>query len=121
MADERYVQYLHAERGHVPAGARTGAAGGAACGDLVRISIAVEGDRVADAGADASGCGAALAAASAAVALVRGRPLLEAARAAPGPPAAARGGLRPGSRPAAEPPEAPPPRAVGPPPRHDAQ
>src|SRR5438309_2064694 len=42
MADERYVQHLSAERGHVPEGARTGAAGGAACGDLVRLSIAVD-------------------------------------------------------------------------------
>ena len=41
-----------------------GAAGGAACGDLVRISVRVEGDRVADAGFDASGCGAAIAAGS---------------------------------------------------------
>src|SRR4051812_24828030 len=102
MADERYVQHLHAERGHVPAGARTGAAGGAACGDLVRVSIAVEGDRVADAGADAAGCGAALAAASAAVALVRGRPVLEAARVDADAIAEELGGLLPGKRHAAE-------------------
>src|SRR3954453_9797515 len=102
MADERYVQYLHAERGHVPAGARTGAAGGAACGDLVRVSVAVRGDRVADAGADASGCGAALAAASAAVALVRGRTLLDAARVDAATIAAELGGLLPGKRHAAE-------------------
>src|SRR5213079_508533 len=80
MADERFSRYLRAERGHVPAGAHTGAAGGAACGDLVRISLAVRGDRVADAGADAAGCGAALAAASAVVALVQGAPVLDAAR-----------------------------------------
>ena len=51
-------------RGHVPAGAFAGAAGGAACGDLVRIDLAVDGDRVADAGFEASGCGAAIAAGS---------------------------------------------------------
>ena len=43
------------------------------CGDLVRIGVAVDGDRVADAGFEAAGCGAALAAGSAAVELVRGR------------------------------------------------
>ena len=53
--------------------AHDGAAGGAACGDLVRIGVAVDGDRVADAGFEASGCGAPLAAGSAAVELVRGR------------------------------------------------
>src|SRR5437773_1917556 len=47
-------------RGHAPAGAATGAAGGAACGDLVRLSVVVAGDRVVDAGFDAAGCGAAL-------------------------------------------------------------
>ena len=44
------------------------------CGDLVRIGVAVDGDRVADAGFEASGCGAAIAAGSAAVELVRGAP-----------------------------------------------
>ena len=70
-------------RGHVPAGAFAGAAGGAACGDLIRISIALEPDSpdgcIADAGFDASGCGASIAAGSAVVGLVRGIPLLEAA------------------------------------------
>ena len=71
-------------RGHIPDGAHTGAAGGAACGDLVRISLALApGDpdgRVADAGFDAHGCGAALAAGSAVVALLREATLLQAAR-----------------------------------------
>jgi tRNA-uridine 2-sulfurtransferase len=68
-------------RGHVPDGGFTGAAGGAACGDLVRVTVALDADgRVADAGFDASGCGAAIAAGSATVALVRGRGLLDAAR-----------------------------------------
>ena len=49
-------------RGHVPAGAFSGVAGGALCGDLIRIDVVVEGDRVADAGFEASGCGAAVAA-----------------------------------------------------------
>src|SRR5438094_4998664 len=102
MADERFAEYLRAPRGHVPAGARTGAAGGAACGDLVRVSVAVEGDRVADAGFDAAGCGAALAAGSAAVSLVRGRPLLDALRVGPDAIVTELGGLSPGKRHAAE-------------------
>jgi tRNA-specific 2-thiouridylase len=101
MADERFAEYLHAPRGHVPAGASTGAAGGAACGDLVRVSVAVEGDRVV-AGCDAAGCGAAQAAASAAVALVDGATVLEAARVAPATVAAELGGLSPGKVHAAE-------------------
>jgi tRNA-specific 2-thiouridylase len=71
-------------RGHSPEDAHTGAAGGAACGDLIRISIAVDpgsaDGRIADAGFDASGCGASIAAGSAAVSLLRGTPLLSAAR-----------------------------------------
>src|SRR5207237_1039371 len=41
MADERFAEYLRAPRGHVPAGAHTGAAGGAACGDAVRSARAL--------------------------------------------------------------------------------
>src|SRR4051794_18631284 len=67
-------------RGHAPAGAHTGTAGGALCGDLVQLRVRVEGDRVADAGFDAHGCGAAQAAGSAAVHLARGERLLDAAR-----------------------------------------
>jgi tRNA-specific 2-thiouridylase len=71
-------------RGHAPEGAFTGAAGGAACGDLIRISIALDGEspegQIVDAGFDASGCGASIAAGSAVVSLVRGAALLQAAR-----------------------------------------
>jgi tRNA-specific 2-thiouridylase len=71
-------------RGHVPDGACTGAAGGAACGDLIRISLALARNdpdgRISDAGFDASGCGATVAAGSAVVALLRDAPLLDAAR-----------------------------------------
>jgi tRNA-specific 2-thiouridylase len=79
-----------------------GAAGGAACGDLVRVSVRVEGDRVEEAGFDAEGCGAARAAGSAVVELIEGRPLLEAARVKPDDVAAALGGLIPSKRHAAE-------------------
>jgi tRNA-uridine 2-sulfurtransferase len=55
-----------------------------ACGDLIRISLALDSrspdGRIADAGFDASGCGATLAAGSAAVSLLRRAPLLDAAR-----------------------------------------
>lgn len=50
------------------------------CRDQITISLALEGECVAEAGFLARGCGAAVAAASAAVGIVRGRPLLEAAR-----------------------------------------
>jgi len=71
----------------------TGAAGGAACGDLIRISVRLAGARVAEAGFDARGCAAARGAGSAAVELARDAPLLEAARITPAAIAAALGGL----------------------------
>jgi tRNA-uridine 2-sulfurtransferase len=86
----------------VPARAHAGAAGGAACGDLVRIDVAVAGDGVADAGFEASGCGATIAAASATVELVRGAPLLAAARIGSAQVAAVLGGLSVGKLHAAD-------------------
>jgi tRNA-specific 2-thiouridylase len=92
--------------GHTPQHAHTGAAGGAACGDIIRISLAIDrGDpagKIHDAGFDASGCGASIAAGSAAVALVRGAPLLEAARIGADEIAAELGGLVPAKQHAAE-------------------
>jgi tRNA-specific 2-thiouridylase len=79
-----------------------GAAGGAACGDLVRVAVRVESDRVVEAGFDADGCGAVRAAGSAAVELVEGKPFVEAARATPDDIAEALGGLIPPKRHAAE-------------------
>ena len=58
----------------------SGAAGGAPCGDLVRVAARVEGDRVAEAGFDAKGCGALTAAASAIVQAIEGEPFLAACR-----------------------------------------
>ena len=80
----------------------SGAAGGAACGDLVRVAVRVEGEMVVEAGFDAEGCGAARAAGSAVVELVEGRPFLEAARVTPDDVAGALGGLIPPKRHAAE-------------------
>ncbi len=78
----------HLERplayGHCPDGAVSGAAGGAPCGDLIRISLTIDAGspdgRIGDVGFDASGCGATIAAGSAVVGLVRGTSLLGAAR-----------------------------------------
>jgi tRNA-specific 2-thiouridylase len=93
-------------RGHAPADGVTGAAGGAACGDLIRLSLAVDPDsaegRIEDAGFDASGCGATVAAGSATVGLLRGLPLLDAARIGPEDIARELGGLSAAKRHAAE-------------------
>jgi tRNA-uridine 2-sulfurtransferase len=89
-------------RGPAPRHAHSGAAGGAACGDLVRLSIAVEGERVAAATFDASGCGAALGAGSAAATLADGAHVLDAARISPQAISDELGGLIPPKRHAAE-------------------
>jgi tRNA-uridine 2-sulfurtransferase len=93
-------------RGHVPDGACTGVAGGAACGDLIRVSLALDpassNGQIVDAGFDASGCGAAIAAGSATVELVRGKDLLSAARVGPVEIERVLGGLSPVKRHAAE-------------------
>jgi len=67
-------------RGRTPEHAHDGAAGGNVCGDLVRISLAVDGERVSAAGFEASGCGATIAAASAVVEMVQDASVLDAAR-----------------------------------------
>ena len=72
-----------------------GAAGGAACGDLISVSVDVVDGHVADAGFRASGCAAARAAGSAAVELARGSALLDAALLTPDAIDAELGGLGP--------------------------
>jgi len=93
-------------RGHSPVGAFTGAAGGAACGDLIRISLAIDPEspegRIEDVGFDASGCGSSVAAGSAAVSLLHGSPLLQAARIGAADIAEELGGLSAAKRHAAE-------------------
>ncbi|MGI8779198.1 MAG: iron-sulfur cluster assembly scaffold protein, partial [Solirubrobacteraceae bacterium] len=98
MDAEAFAEHLEFPRGrgHAPPASFSGTAGGAACGDLIRLDLRVEGDRVADAGFDASGCGAAVAAGSAAVALASGATVLGAARIGTGEVAAELGGLSPG-------------------------
>jgi tRNA-specific 2-thiouridylase len=104
VADERFEDHLSypRRRGMVPDGASAGAAGGAACGDLVTISLLVAGDRVVAAGFDASGCGAVIAAGSAVVELVTGAPVLRAARVGSREVAAELGGLSVGKLHAAD-------------------
>ncbi|HEY2768636.1 MAG TPA: tRNA 2-thiouridine(34) synthase MnmA [Solirubrobacteraceae bacterium] len=108
LAESLFADHLASPLGHAhtPADAFTGAAGGAACGDLVRVSVQLDPKSpdglVVDAGFDASGCGAATAAGSATVALVRGVPLFDAARVGPDEIATELGGLSPAKRHAAE-------------------
>lgn len=97
MEPGSFEHHLSTPRGrgalaHAPA---TGVSGGAACGDLIRVSLELGGDRVAGAGFDASGCGAMTAAGSAVVELVEGAGVLEAARIGPHDVAAELGGLLP--------------------------
>jgi tRNA-specific 2-thiouridylase len=108
LAGSYFAQHLERPlgRGLSPLGAATGAAGGAACGDVIRISLAVDRDSgdgcISDAGFDASGCGAVIAAGSAAVSLLRGTPLLAAARIGAEEIAGELGGLSAAKRHAAE-------------------
>ena len=88
--------------GRHPAGAHHVTADGGACCDRIHFSLALDRDRVIDAGFDAEGCGAATAAASAAVTLVREQHLLAAARIGAREIAAELGGLSPGKLHAAE-------------------
>jgi tRNA-uridine 2-sulfurtransferase len=101
---EAFAEHLEFPRGrgHAPPESFSGSAGGAACGDLIRVGVRVGGDRVVDAGFEASGCGAAVAAGSAVVELVRGAELLRAARVGAAEVAAELGGLSAGKLHAAE-------------------
>lgn len=82
MDKEAFEHYLRDETRHgaAPEGAFTGAAGGAACGDLSRISLQIEAGRVAAATFDAEGCGAMRAATAATAEMIEGETVLAAAR-----------------------------------------
>jgi tRNA-specific 2-thiouridylase len=103
-ASFRFEDHLTAPRGRgaLADAAHVGAAGGAACGDLVRVAVRVEGDRVAAAGFEASGCLAVQAAGSAVVELVEGRSILDVAKVSAGEVASELGGLSPARRHASE-------------------
>jgi tRNA-uridine 2-sulfurtransferase len=104
MERELFEHYLGDESrlGPVPEGAFTGAAGGAACGDLSRVSLVVEDARIASVSFDAEGCGATRAATAAVAEIVDGAPVLEAARLGIDQVDAAIGGLTPAKRHAAQ-------------------
>jgi tRNA-uridine 2-sulfurtransferase len=104
MSRELFETYLRDET-HIGApmpDAFSGAAGGAACGDLSRISLAIEQGRIAKVTCDAEGCGATRAATAAVAEMVDGEPVVEAARIGTDEVDAAIGGLTPAKRHAAQ-------------------
>lgn len=104
MDRELFETYLRDESrlGLAREGAFTGAAGGAACGDLSRLSLAVEDGRIAGVTFDAEGCGATRAATAAVAEAVDGATALEAARIGTAEVEGALGGLTPAKRHAAQ-------------------
>jgi tRNA-specific 2-thiouridylase len=104
MERELFEHYLSDEsrRGAAAEGAFTGAAGGAACGDLSRVSFTVEEERIAAVSFDAEGCGATKAATAAVAEMVDGTPVLEAAQVDIDAVDEAIGGLTPAKRHAAQ-------------------
>jgi tRNA-specific 2-thiouridylase len=103
MDRELFEHYLAdaTRRGPSPDGAFTGAAGGAACGDLARISLSLADGRVASVTFDTEGCGATRAAVAAVAEAVDGDSVLEAARLSVDAVEAMIGGLTPAKRHAA--------------------
>jgi tRNA-specific 2-thiouridylase len=101
---EVFEQYLsdRSRLGPEPPGSFTGAAGGAPCGDLVRISLAIDRGRIAGVRFDAEGCASARAAAAGVAEAVDGEDVLAAARIGPEVVSAALGGLGPQGRHAAD-------------------
>jgi tRNA-uridine 2-sulfurtransferase len=104
MGFEAFEHYLSddSRRGPAPDGAFSGAAGGAPCGDLIRVSLAIERGRVLAARFDAEGCAAANAAGAAVADMAEDASALDAARIGPAEISAEAGGLSPQGRHAAE-------------------
>jgi tRNA-uridine 2-sulfurtransferase len=104
MTSDVLEHYLRDEtrRGDAPPRAFTGAAGGAPCGDVVRVSLALDDGRVSELTFDAAGCAAACAAGAAVAELADGVTVLEAARIGTGDVEEALGGLSAQGRHAAE-------------------
>ncbi len=104
MDREIFETYLRDESRLGPAldGAFTGAAGGAACGDLSRLSLTIEDGVVARVTFDAEGCGATRAATAAVAEMVDGEKVLDVARIGIDEVDAAIGGLTPAKRHAAQ-------------------
>jgi tRNA-uridine 2-sulfurtransferase len=104
VSNELLAEYAAdaSRRGAPPRGAFSGSAGGAACGDLVRLSVAIDRGRIEALSFDAGGCATARAAAAATADLVEGLPVLDAACLGTEPIAEALGGLTPLGRHAAD-------------------
>jgi tRNA-uridine 2-sulfurtransferase len=104
MDRELFDAYLHDRSRVGPAGdeAFTGAAGGAACGDLSRLSLVLDAGRIAQVTFDAEGCGATRAATAAVAEMVEGSAVLDAARIGTDEVDEALGGLTPAKRHAAQ-------------------
>ena len=103
MERELFEHYLSDEtrRGPAPEGAFTGAAGGAACGDLSRISLTIADGGIDSVTCDAEGCGATIAATAAVAEMVDRAEILDAALISTDTVDAAIGGLTPAKRHAA--------------------
>jgi len=104
MDRELFDHYLRdgSRRGPASAEAFSGAAGGAACGDLSRISFEVEDGRLTNVSFDAEGCGATEAATAAVAETIDGATVLEAALLSIDDAEALLGGLTPAKRHAAQ-------------------
>ncbi len=102
MDPAAFEHHLLSPQGHRRTPGFTVTTSGGSCCDRITFSVAIAGDSVVDAGFDADGCGSATAAGSAAVTLVRGGSILDAARIGPREIAAELGGLSPGKLHAAE-------------------
>lgn len=100
MSRELFEAYLRdsTREGPVPANAFTGAAGGAACGDVSRISLVLDDGRIAAVTFDAEGCGATRAATAAVAEMVDGETVIAVARIGSGEVEEAIGGLTPAKR-----------------------
>jgi len=100
---ELFEEYLadDSRRGPAPDDAFSGSAGGAPCGDLVRLSLLVSEGRIRSVTFDHEGCSAAAAAAAATAELAEGASVLEAALIGPERISTELGGLGPSHRHAA--------------------
>jgi tRNA-uridine 2-sulfurtransferase len=100
---EFFEEYLAdgSRRGPAPEGAFSGSAGGAPCGDLVRLSLLVSDGLIHRVSFDHEGCSATAAASAATAELAEGTSLLEAARIGPDRIEGELGGLAPSHRHAA--------------------
>jgi tRNA-uridine 2-sulfurtransferase len=104
MERELFESYLRDRTrfGSPPDRAFTGAAGGAACGDLSRVSLVIDRGRIVVVTVDSEGCGATRAATAAVAEMVDGEPVVEAMRIGTEEVDAAIGGLTPAKRHAAQ-------------------